>query len=77
MNYPERVTIKGACRIVGGDRPIHPATYYRGVKAGIYPAADMVGPNIARVSVKKLLAALERLDLPAPLSPNAKAILHR
>lgn len=63
MNYtPERVTVKGACQIVGGDRPIHPATYYRGVKAGIYPAPDHVGPNTARVDVKKLQAALSKLS---------------
>jgi hypothetical protein len=57
--YPTRVTVKTACAIVGGDEPIDVSTYYRGVKRGIYPAPDKVGPNIARVDTAKLLAAIE------------------
>jgi hypothetical protein len=55
---PERVTVEAACKIIGGDKPIHRTTFYRGVKAGIYPAPDRVGLNTSRVNTKKLLAAI-------------------
>jgi hypothetical protein len=55
---PRFVTIRRACEIVGGDRPVHPSTYYRGVKLGIYPAPKRVSPGIARVDAAKLAEAL-------------------
>ena len=54
-SLPDRITVGKACEVVGGDKPIDPSTYYRGVKNGIYPAPDKVGPNISRVNSKKLL----------------------
>lgn len=57
-SFPDRVTVQEACKIIGGDRPIHPTTYYRGAKAGIYPPPDRVSPNISRVNTKKLMAAI-------------------
>jgi hypothetical protein len=48
-------TVKQACKIVGGeDSPIHPSTYYRLVKQGIYEGPKKVGPNISRVNLTKL-----------------------
>ena len=61
---PPRVTIEKACEIIGGDQPIHPTTYYRGVQAGIYPQPDRVGPNISRVNTAKLLAAISAREKP-------------
>ena len=62
MTEIEMITIGEACRIVGGDeRPIHPATYYRGVAAGRYPAPVHVSRNVSRVHKSKLLAAVARL----------------
>jgi hypothetical protein len=55
---PDRITVGEACRIIGGNQPIHPTTYYRGAKAGIYPPPDRVSPNIARVDTRRLLAAI-------------------
>jgi hypothetical protein len=57
-SVPKLVDIKEACRIIGGTKPIHPATYYRGVKAGIYPAPVHPAPGIARVILPELIAAL-------------------
>jgi hypothetical protein len=57
-NIPARVTVKEACKIIGGNQPIHPTTYYRGAKAGIYPLPDRVSPNISRVNTAKLMAAI-------------------
>jgi hypothetical protein len=54
------ITIREACRMVGGDeKPIHPSTYYRGVVAGRYPAPEHPSPGIARVRRSKLQFALE------------------
>jgi hypothetical protein len=61
-NYtPNFGSIRAACKIVGGDEPIHPATYYRGVRAGIYPAPVRVAPNVSRVDLDKLAATLRAL----------------
>jgi len=45
---PEFIDIDETCRIIGGkNNPVHPATYYRGVKAGIYPPPDHPSPGIS------------------------------
>jgi hypothetical protein len=52
-------TIAQACRIIGGDeKPVHFVTYYRGVKAGIYPPPVHPSPGISRVDLPKLREAL-------------------
>jgi hypothetical protein len=62
---PDFITVKAAGAIIGGEaKPISVATYYRGVKAGIYPPTDHPSPGIARVRKSKLLAALARLIEP-------------
>ena len=34
----ELITVKAACRILGGEeKPLHFSTYYRGVARGLYP----------------------------------------
>jgi hypothetical protein len=58
----ELTDIDGACRIIGGqDTPVSPATYYRGVKAGIYTAPFHPSPNVSRVDAKKLRADVRRI----------------
>jgi len=42
------------------DTAAHPATYYRGVKAGIYPPPDHPSPGISRVNRPELVAALRK-----------------
>jgi predicted DNA-binding transcriptional regulator AlpA len=36
------------CRLFGGTRPIDPATLYRGIRAGRYPAPVKIGPGSSR-----------------------------
>lgn len=60
----EWLDIPSACQVIGGTRPINPATFYRGVKAGRYPAPEQRGANVKRVSGKRLAAALHRLSNP-------------
>ncbi len=59
MGAPRFGTIRAACRMIGGDEsPIHPSTFYRGVKAGIFPAPEHPSPGIARVNLDKLSTML-------------------
>jgi len=55
---PRLGSIEAACKLIGGDKPIHPVTYYRGVKRGIYPAPFRASPNSSRVDLDKLAAAI-------------------
>jgi hypothetical protein len=61
MRPPRYGTIKAACEQIGGDKPIHPSTFYRGVKRGIYPPPDKVAPNVSRVDLDKLARAQRAL----------------
>jgi len=56
FDNPDYITIKDACAIIGGSKPINPCTYYRGVKAGRYPAPERVSAQSVRA---KLIEALE------------------
>jgi hypothetical protein len=58
----EWLDISAACAFIGGTRPINPATYYRGVKAGRYSPPEQRGANVKRVSKSKLAADLRRLN---------------
>jgi hypothetical protein len=55
---PIRGTIKRACEEIGGDKPIHPSTYYRGVKEGRYPPPEHPSPGISRINLTKLREAI-------------------
>jgi predicted DNA-binding transcriptional regulator AlpA len=51
---PQLLTMRDVCALFGGSRPIDPATLYRGIRAGRYPAPikiglaprDGCGPNV-------------------------------
>jgi hypothetical protein len=58
----EWLDIPAVCEFIGGKRPIHPSTYYRGVKAGRYSAPVQRGANIKRVSRRQLAADLRLLS---------------
>jgi hypothetical protein len=62
MHDDELITIKEACRLLGGnERPIHNATYYRGVARGDYPAPIHPSPGISRLSKRAVLEARARI----------------
>ena len=62
MHDDEFITIKEACRIIGGEeKPIHYATYYRGVARGDYPAPIHPSPGISRLSKRAVLEARARI----------------
>ena len=52
-------TLQAACKMVGGDRPIHISSYYRGAEKGYYEPPVKVGPNISRVNLDNLAARLQ------------------
>jgi predicted DNA-binding transcriptional regulator AlpA len=47
-NNDQMWTLSATCAFFGGDKPIHPATLYRGIAAGRYPKPVRIGPNTAR-----------------------------
>jgi hypothetical protein len=59
-------TIAAACKVIGGDRPVHPSTFYRGVKLGIYSPPFHPTPNTSRVDLDQLEAEVRaRVDIDA------------
>ncbi|MGA7675797.1 MAG: hypothetical protein WCA78_12235 [Rhizomicrobium sp.] len=60
MDTSDLIDCDAACRFIGGSRPINTATFYRGIKAGIYPPAIKVAPNVARWRQSELAAAIEK-----------------
>jgi hypothetical protein len=50
------VDVDGACRELGGNRPLHRATLYKGIKEGKYPAPIHPGPGMSRWLVNELRA---------------------
>jgi hypothetical protein len=58
---PNFGTIAAACRMIGGDKPVHPSTFYRGVRAGRYSPPVHPAPKVSRVDLDKLAADLRAL----------------
>jgi predicted DNA-binding transcriptional regulator AlpA len=57
----ELLDLKEVCRLFGGNRPINPATLYRGAKAGRYPKPIKIGPNASRWLRSEIDAALQAM----------------
>jgi predicted DNA-binding transcriptional regulator AlpA len=49
------------CRFFGGSRPLNPATLYRGIRVGRYPAPVKVGPGSSRWLRVECEAALAQM----------------
>ena len=59
VDDPDWGTIKQACKVVAGEeKPIHPSTYYRGAKDGLYTPPEKVAPNVSRVDLNNLRALI-------------------
>jgi predicted DNA-binding transcriptional regulator AlpA len=61
LRQDELLDLKEVCRYFGGNRPINPATLYRGAKAGRYPAPIKIGPNASRWLKRECEAALQAM----------------
>lgn len=58
----ELLDLKAACKLLGGSKPIHPVTLYRGIKEGRFPAGIAITSNARRWRRSKLLAAIEAAE---------------
>jgi predicted DNA-binding transcriptional regulator AlpA len=57
----EMLTATEACALLAGHgRPMHAATFYRGIAAGRWPRPVHIAPNISRWLRSELLAARQR-----------------
>jgi hypothetical protein len=56
------------CAFFGGNKPLHPATIYRGIADGRYPRPARPSPNVNRWVGRELKAA-KRSILDAPREP--------
>jgi hypothetical protein len=52
---------KATCRLIGGTKPINPATLWRGIKAGRYSKPISISPNGRRWIRREILADLRTL----------------
>jgi predicted DNA-binding transcriptional regulator AlpA len=50
-----------ACAFFGGTKPLNPATLYRGIRKGRYPAPVKVGPGSSRWLRGECEAALQAM----------------
>jgi len=60
--------IEFVCCFFGGNKPLHPATIYRGINAGRYPRPVRPSPNVNRWVGRELRAAKEAI-LTEPRAP--------
>jgi predicted DNA-binding transcriptional regulator AlpA len=56
----ELLDVYAACAFLGGSRPIHPATLWRGVKSGRYSKPIKISPQLTRWRRSELQADVER-----------------
>jgi predicted DNA-binding transcriptional regulator AlpA len=56
--FLDRVAV---CRLIGGNRPIHAATLYRGIRKGHYPRPVKVGPGSSRWLLSEVVTALQTM----------------
>jgi predicted DNA-binding transcriptional regulator AlpA len=61
LREDDLLDLKTVCRYFGGTRPIDPATLYRGIKKGRYPAPIHVGPGSSRWLRSEIQATLEAM----------------
>jgi predicted DNA-binding transcriptional regulator AlpA len=57
----ELLDLRTVCVVFGGNRPLHPATLYRGIRKGRYPAPIKVGPGSSRWLRSECTAALQSM----------------
>jgi predicted DNA-binding transcriptional regulator AlpA len=56
----ELLDTAAACRFLGGTRPIHPSTLWRGVASGHFSPPIKLGPQIRRWRRRDLQADVDR-----------------
>ena len=57
----EHLDTPAACALLGGNRPVHPSTLWRWIKAGRISPPVKIGPNTIRFRRTQLVADLSAL----------------
>jgi predicted DNA-binding transcriptional regulator AlpA len=60
-NLADLLDRREVCRFFGGTRPLNPATLYRGIRRGHFPAPVKVGPGSSRWLRSECEAALQAM----------------
>ena len=58
---PELLDRDAVCRFFGGTKPLHAATIYRHIRAGLIPAPIKISAGCSRWSLAECEAALARM----------------
>ena len=58
LDHVELLDRREVCRFFGGTKPLDPATLYRGIRRGHFPAPVKVGPGSSRWLRSECEAAL-------------------
>jgi predicted DNA-binding transcriptional regulator AlpA len=61
VSLAELLDRREVCRFFGGTKPLDPATLYRGIRKGRYPAPVKVGPGSSRWLRAECEAALQAM----------------
>ena len=61
QSLAELLDRRAVCQYFGGTRPLNPATLYRGIRVGRYPAPVKVGPGSSRWLRAECEAALAQM----------------
>jgi predicted DNA-binding transcriptional regulator AlpA len=61
VNLAELLDRREVCKFFGGTKPLDPATLYRGIRMGRFPAPIKVGPGSSRWLRSECEAALQAM----------------
>ena len=61
MQPDNHLDLRSVCRLIGGTKPLHPATLYRGIAAKRYPKPIKVGPGSSRWLRSEVEACLRQM----------------
>jgi predicted DNA-binding transcriptional regulator AlpA len=61
IDSPDLLDLRATCALIGGSKPIHPATLYRGVRKGRYPKPIHIGPGSSRWLRTEIEAVLKAM----------------
>jgi predicted DNA-binding transcriptional regulator AlpA len=61
MTPDELLDVYAACKFLGGSRPINPATFWRGIKAGRYSKPIKISAQAVRWRRSELEADVARM----------------
>jgi predicted DNA-binding transcriptional regulator AlpA len=61
MDDIDLLDVRETCRLIGGSKPIHRGTLYKGIADGRFPPPVKIGPGASRWLRGEIVAAVVRL----------------